>query len=149
MSIRSRFIAPSLFLAISLLLFAAPRVALAAVPDAILAIAGPLAENYGVSGSAVTNLLEKGVSLEGVTQLLLVKEESGKSFDQVTDVYREQGDGIQKTADQLGVAADKYSEKDVEAAIDRAKADATEKASEKAAESAGKAVDSLLGGMKR
>lgn len=149
MSVRSRFIAPSLFLATSLLVFAAPGVAQAAVPDAILAVAGPLAEHYGVSGGAVTNLLEKGVSLEGVTQLLLVKEESGKSFDQVTDAYRKQGDDILKTADQLGVAAGKYSEKNVKAAIDRAKADATEKASEQAAESAGKAVDSLLGGMNR
>lgn len=153
MSPRPRFVALALCLALPLVALAAPRSARATVPESVLVIAGPLAEHYGVSGSAVTNLLQNGMSLESVTQLLLVKESSGKSFDQVTSTYRQQGDDIQKTADQLGVAADKYSAKNVQAAIDQAKADAaqsaSQKASEKATETTTKAVDSLLGGMQQ
>ncbi len=140
----------SLALAACLALFGA-RAAQAAVPESILVIAGPLAEHYGVSGTAVTNLLQNGVSLENVTQLLLIKESSGQSFDAVTGAYREQGNDMTKTADQFGVAAKKYSPKKVEKAIDRAKADAakqaSEEASEKAAEATGKAMDEMLGGM--
>ena len=120
-----------------------------AVPETILVIARPLAEHYGVPGPAVTELLENGVSLESATQLLLVKESSGKSFDDVTATYRTQGEDIGKTADELGVAAEKYSAANVEAAIEKAKADAARNASNKAAEETGKAVDSILGGLNR
>jgi ribosomal protein L12E/L44/L45/RPP1/RPP2 len=103
-------------------------------------LAAPLAEQFGVPGSAVTSLLESGVSLESVTQLLLVKQSTDKSLNEVTDLYRNR-----KAADQLGVAADRYSKEKVESAIERARADATEKASETASDAAGKAVGGLLG----
>ena len=118
-----------------------------AVPEAILAMAGPLAEHYGVPGDAVTGLLQNGMSLESVTQLLLVKESSGQSFDDVTAAYEKQGSDIQKTADELDVAAEKFSAENVQAAIDRAKADTATEASDKAAEETGKAVDSMLKGL--
>ena len=117
-----------------------------AVPETILVIAGPLAEHYGVSGPAVTNLLEQGVSLEGVTPLLLVKESAGREFNEVTAAYEKSGQDIRKTAEQFDVAAETYSAENVDAAIARAKSDAAQSASDKAAEETGKAVDSLLGG---
>lgn len=112
-----------------------------------MAIAAPLAEHYGVSAGAVTNLLENGLSLEGVTQLLLVKESSGKSFDQVTETFQAQGEDITKTADQLGVAADKYSAANVNSAIDRAKASIVDDAAKSAADTTNKAIDSVLDGV--
>ena len=130
-----------LFVTVSL----APRAE--ALPEAMTVIAKSLAEHYGVPGDSVTALLDKDVSMEAVTQLLLVKESSGQSFDKVTDLYSEQGKSIQKTAEELNVAADKYSTKNVQAAIDKAKADAATSASNKAAEETGKAVSSLLGGL--
>ena len=145
MSIRAPYVALALSMVLSLSLFAGPRVSQAAVPQSVLALAGPLAEQFGVSGSAVTSLLEKGISLDSVTQLLLVKQSAGKSLDQVTDLYRKQGNDVRKTADELGVAAEKYSPDKVEAAIDGAKAQVAKSATDKAADSAGKAVGSLFG----
>jgi uncharacterized membrane protein len=140
-----------------------------AVPEALLVVAGPLAEHYGVPADAVTGMLQNGMSLESVTQLLIVKQSSGQTLDDVTSVYHAQGDDIDKTAAELDVAAKKYSASNVQAAIDKAKADAASSAStrasdaastasgkaasaasdatSKAAESTNKAVDSLLGGM--
>ena len=118
-----------------------------ALPEAMTVVATSLAEHYGVPGGSVTALLDNGMSMETVTQLLLVKESSGQPFDKVTDLYSEQGNSIQKTAEELDVAAEKYSAKNVQAAIDKAKADAATKASNKAAEETGKAVNSLLGGL--
>jgi len=118
-----------------------------ALPEAMTVVAKSLAEHYGVPGDSVTALLDKGVSVESLTELLLVKESSGQPFDKVTDLYSEQGDSIEKTADELGVAAEKYSAKNVQAAIDKAKADIATSASNKAAEETGKAVNSLLGGL--
>ena len=86
-------------------------------------------------------------SMESLTQLLLVKESSGQPFDKVTDLYSEQGNSIQKTADELDVAAKKYSAENVQAAIDKAKADMATSASNKAAEETDKAVNSLMGGL--
>jgi len=146
MSIRSSSVALLVPLVLFVALFGAPRVSEAAVPQSVLMLAAPLAEQFGVPGSAVTSLLESGVSLESVTQLLLVKQSTDKSLDEVTNLYRKQGDDVRKAADQLGVAADRYSKEKVEAAIERARADAAEKASEKAADSAGKAVGGLLQG---
>jgi hypothetical protein len=123
----------------------APRAG--ALPEAMSVVANSLAEHYGVSGDAVTQLLDDGVSMESVTQLLLVKESSGEPFDKVTDLYSEQGNDIQKTADELSVAKEKYSAENVEAAIDKAKADTAASASNKAAEETGKAVNSLMGGL--
>ena len=84
-------------------------------------------------------------ALDNVTQLLLLKQSAGKSLDQVTDLYRKQGNDVRKTADELGVAAEKYSPDKVEAAIDGAKAQVAKSATDKAADSAGKAVGSLFG----
>ena len=115
-----------------------------ALPEAMTVVAKSLAEHYGVPGDSVTALLGNGMSLESVTQLLLVKESSGQSFDKVTDLYSKQGNSIQKTADELDVAAEKYSAKNVQAAIDKAKADTATSAADKAAEETGKAVKSLI-----
>ena len=131
----------ALFVTVSL----APRAE--ALPEAMSIVAKSLAEHYGVPGNSVTALLDNGVSLESVTQLLLVKQSSGQAFDKVADLYSEQGNSIQKTADKLDVAAEKYSAKSVQAAIDKAKADTAASASNKAAEETGKAVKSLMGGL--
>ncbi len=144
-----RRIALSLAVALPLLVLGSARVA-QAVPESTLVVGNALAQHYGVPQGAVTGLLESGVSLDSVTQLLLVQESAGKSFDEVTRAYRAQGNDVRKTADQFGVAAEKYSARNVEAALERARADATEQASqeasEKAAEATGRAVDSLFGG---
>jgi hypothetical protein len=135
-------------ISISVLLAAvsvAPRAE--ALPESLTVVAKSLAEHYGVPGDSVTALLEKGVSMESVTQLLLVKESSGQSFDKVTDLYSEQGKSIQKTAEELDVAAEKYSAENVQAAIDKAKADTTASAKKKASEESSKAIDSLMGGL--
>jgi hypothetical protein len=131
---------------LSALALSAPRLAQAAVPDSVIALAGPLAEQYGVSGSAVTSLLKSGINLDTVTQLLLVKQAAGKSLDQVTDLYREGGDDVRKAADQLGVAASSYSPDKVNASLDRAKKEAADVAAKKAADSAGKAIGGFLKG---
>jgi hypothetical protein len=129
------------FVAVSL----APRAE--ALPEAVTIVANSLAEHYGVPGDSVTTLLDKGMSMESMTQLLLVKESSGQSFDDVTDLYAEQGNSVEKTADKLDVAADTYSAANVQAAIEKAKTDAATSASNKAADEAGKAVNSLMGGL--
>jgi hypothetical protein len=152
--IRSPYVALSLSLVLSLVVLATPRVSEAAIPESVLALAGPLAEQFGVPGSAVTSLLQKGISLDNVTQLLLVAQGAGKSFDQVTDLFRDKGNDVKQVADDLGVAADKYSPDKVKAAIDLAKSDAADAAQEaataaakkQAADSAGKAVGGLFGG---
>jgi hypothetical protein len=118
-----------------------------ALPEAINVVAKSLAEHYGVPGDSVTALLDKGMSMESVTELLLVKESSGEPFDEVTDLYSAQGNDIQKTAGELDVSADAYSAENVQAAIDKAKADTASSASDKAAEETGKAVNSLMGGL--
>jgi len=130
-----------LFVTVSL----APRAE--ALPEAMTVVAKSLAEHYGVPGDSVTALLDDGVSMESLTQLLLVMESSGQAFDKVTDLYSEQGNSIQKTAEELEVAAEKYSAKNVQAAIDKAKTDAATSASNKAAEETGKAMKSLMGGL--
>jgi hypothetical protein len=130
-----------LFVSVSI----APRAE--ALPEAMGVVAKSLAEHYGVPGDSVVKLLDEGMSMESVTQLLLVKESSGEEFGAVTDLYEEQGSNIQTTADELGVAADKYSADSVQAAIDKAKADTAASASNKAAEETGKVVNSLMGGM--
>jgi hypothetical protein len=130
---------------LSVAVFLAPRAE--AVPEAMTVVAKSLAQHYGVPGDSATALLDNGISMESLTQLLLVKESSGQPFDKVTDLYTEQGDSIQKTADKLKVGADTYSAENVQAAIDKAKADAATTASNKAAEETGKAVNSLLGGL--
>ena len=144
MTIRASLALISMFV-----LFAAVSVAprAEALPESLTVVAKSLAEHYGVPGDSVTALLENGVSMESVTQLLLVTESSGQSFDKVTDLYSEQESSIQKTAEELDVAAEKYSAKNVQAAIDKAKADAATTVSNKAAEEAGKAASSLLGGL--
>jgi hypothetical protein len=151
MNIRSRFFAVSLVAALSATISwsAAPRVAHAEVSETLLALAGPLAENFGVAASAVTALLDDGVSLETVTQLLLVDQNTDSSLAEVTKVFHEQGDSVDETASELGVEADAYSKEKVTASLEQARADATAKATEdakaKAAESTGKAPDSLGG----
>jgi hypothetical protein len=147
MSSSLRLITVSLAIPLAFAVLSTPRASEAAIPESVMAIAAPLAEHYGVSGSAVTSLLENGLSLESVTQLLLVKESSGKSFDEVTEAYRAQGNDITKAADQLGVAAEKYSAENVSAAIERAKADAVEGATDKATDATRKAVGSVFDSM--
>ena len=153
-SIRFPYVALALSLVLSLAVLAAPRVSTAAIPESVLALAGPLAEQFGVPGSAVTSLLQKGISLDNVTQLLLVSQSAGKSFDQVTDLFSKKGNDVKKVADELGVAADKYSPDKVKSSIDLAKSQAadaaqtaaTEAAKKQASDSAGKAIGGLFGG---
>ena len=154
MNIRSRFLAISLvaLFGATISVSVAPRSANAEVSESLLALAGPLAENFGVPASAVTGLLNDGLSLETVTQLLLVNQETDSSLADVTKLFHEQGDSVEKTADELDVDADVYSTDNVSASLDKARTDATAKAADdakaKAAETTGKALDSLGGLMK-
>ena len=125
------------------------REAHAAEPTGMLALAGPLAEQFGVPAEIVTGLLENGISLDSVTQLLLVSQSSKKGLDEVATLYTETGNEIEKTAAKLDVAASEYSAEKVTAAIDEAKAKAQADASKKAGETASDAVDSVLGGFNK
>ncbi len=144
MTIRASLALISIF-ALCVTLSLAPRAE--ALPEAMTVVATSLAEHYGVPGGSVTALLDNGMSMETVTQLLLVKESSGQPFDKVTDLFSAQGNSIKKAAAELNVAAEKYSAKNVQAAIDKAKADIANSASNKAAEETGKAMKSLMGGL--
>ncbi len=144
MTIRASLALISIF-ALFVTLSLAPRAE--ALPEAMTVVAKSLAEHYGVPGGSVTALLDNGMSMETVTQLLLVKESSGQSFDKVTDLFSAQGNSIKKAAAELNVAAEKYSAKNVQAAIDKATADIAASASNKAAEETGKAMKSLMGGL--
>ena len=146
MSIRLTRIALSLVAVFSLAIAAAPQAARAAIPQSVLALAGPLAQDFGVSSDAVTSLLQKGISLESVTALLLVTQSAKKSLDEVTALYTKNSNDVKKAADQLGVAASKYSPDRVEAAIDKAKQQVADEAAGQAADAASKAVGGMLGG---
>ena len=121
----------------------------AGLADSAKALAGPLAEQFGVPASAVTGLLESGISLDSVTQLLLVSKSSGSNLDAVSKLYGESGNDIDDTAGKLDVDAADYSQDRVTAAIDEAKSQAQADATEKAAKGAGDALDSALGGLNR
>lgn len=148
----ARFPAASLSLLLVTLLVAAAtlsRPAEAGLSESLRAIAPPLAQQFGVPASAVTGLLEGGLSLESVTQLLLVSQSSKSSLDGVTKLYRDAGNDIDKTAKQLDVARSAYSKEKVTAAIDEARASATASAADTATDEANKALDSALGGWGR
>lgn len=117
--------------------------------DAAMALAAPLAEQFGVPAEAVTGLLEGGVGLESVTQLLLVSQSSDKSLDDVSQLYKASGSDIGKTAEQLEVPESAYSDDIVTSTIDKAKEKLQADATDDATEEAGKALDSILGGMKK
>jgi hypothetical protein len=126
-----------------------PRPSEAGLADSAKALAGPLAEQFGVPASAVTGLLESGISLDSVTQLLLVSQSSGSGLDAVSKLYRESGNDIDDTATKLDVDAADYSQERVTAAVDEAKSQAQADATEKATKGAGDALDSALGGLNR
>ena len=73
------------------------RPAEAGVSETVMALAGPLAEQFGVPKAAVSTLLDGGVSLDSVTQLLLVSQSSGKGLDEVSQLYNASGKDIDKT----------------------------------------------------
>ena len=99
--------------------------------------------------SAVTGLLESGISLDSVTQLLLVSKSSGSDLDAVSKLYRASGNDIDDTATKLDVDAADYSKERVTAAVDEAKSQAQADATEKAAKGASGVLDSALGGLDR
>ena len=127
----------------------AARPAEAGVSETVLALAGPLAEQFGVPASAVTTLLEGGVSLESVTQLLLVSQSAETGLDEVTSAYRKYEGDITKTANDYKVAASAYSMENVNSAIDDAKQQLTADATKKVTEGTTKALDDALGGFRR
>jgi hypothetical protein len=132
-----------------LLALAATPSAQAGVSETTLALAGPLAESFGVPAKAVTGLLEDGISLESVTQLLLVSQSASKPLDDVTKLYREVGGDVTRTAEELEVAASAYSSENVTAAIDAAKQKAQADAAKAVTDQADKALGSALGGLTR
>jgi hypothetical protein len=75
--------------------------------------------------------------------------ERNQGLDDVTNLYRQSGNEIEKTGAKLDVAASEYSAEKVTAAIDEAKAKAQADASKKAGEAASGAVDSVLGGFNK
>ena len=151
-----RSIVPTLAGALLLTGLSGAAPATAAVSETVLALAAPLAQQFGVPQSAVSTLLEKGISLESVTELLLVSQSAEKGLDEVTKRYEALGNDIGATAKELDVAASAYSKEAVSAAIDDAKeslqAEATQKATDqvdKAADDANKAIGNALGGFRR
>jgi hypothetical protein len=144
---RRRFVATALLLA-GLLAAPLARPTGAAVSESLLALAGPLAEQFGVPASAVQGLLEGGLSLESVTQLLLVGQSSGTGIFDVAEKFRSQGNDITRTAQALEVEPSAYSEDKVTAAIERAKSAAAADATDRAGAAAGKAIDDALGGLR-
>ena len=126
-----------------------PRPSQAGLADSAKALAGPLAEQFGVPASAVTGLLESGISLDSVTQLLLVSKSSGSELDAVSKLYRETDNDINDTAAKLDVDAADYSQERVTAAVDEAKSQAQADATEKATKDASGALESALGGLNR
>jgi hypothetical protein len=140
----------ALFLSAALLITTVgARDAHAADSTGMMALAAPLAEQFGVPADLVTGLLESGISLDSVTQLLLVSNESEKGLDDVTALYHESGDKIDETAAKLEVAKSEYSAEKVTAAIDEAKAKAQADAAKKAGDAASDAVGSVLGGFNK
>ena len=123
---------------------AVPRAGHAGLSDAALALAGPLAEQFGVPSGAVTALLKSGVSLDSVSQLLLVSQSSKAGFDDVTKLFRESGNDIAKTAEKLDVDAAEYSQEKVTAVIDEAKAKAQADAKQRTADKAKEALGGLI-----
>ncbi len=121
----------------------------AGLTDAAAALAGPLAEQFGVPASSVTGLLENGLSLDSVTQLLFVSKSSETDLDDVGALYEKTGSDIDATATKLKVAAEEYSPDRVAAAIDDAKAKVQADTTEKAAKGANDAIGSALGGLRR
>jgi hypothetical protein len=148
--IRPHRIATALLLSAALLITTVgARDAHAADSTGMMALVPPLAEQFGVPADLVTGLLESGISLDSVTQLLLVSKESEKGLDDVTDIYHESGNKIDETAAKLEVAKSEYSADKVTAAIDEAKAKAQADAADKAGDAASDAVGSVLGGFNK
>ena len=114
-------------------------------PQGMMALAAPLAQQFGVPVGPITSLLDSGVSLESVTQLLLISQSSNKGLDEVTSVFNSSKQNVDKTAAQLKVAASDYSADKVSSAIDSAKAKLEADTRKAAADGANKAVDSVLG----
>jgi len=141
MRIRLPELVSSIALAVALTVTAAPATAIDAS-----ALAGPLAEQFGVPSAAVTTLLEKGMSLESVTQLLLVSQSSEKPLDQVSSLYEQSDNDIGKTAGQLGVPQSAYSDDVVSSTIDQAKAKLQQDAADQVKD---KVLDSVIGGFER
>ena len=148
--IRPHRIATALLLSAALLITTVgARDAHAADSTGMMALVAPLAEQFGVPADLVTGLLESGISLDSVTQLLLVSKESEKGLDDVTDLYHESGDKIDETAAKLEVAKSEYSAEKVTAAIDEAKDKAQTDAAKEAGDAASDAVGSVLGGFNK
>ena len=122
-----------------------PREAEAGVTDTLTALAGPLAEQFGLPGSAVQALFDKGISLESATQLLLISQSSKTALADVSKLYDDSNKNVTQTAEKLKVETSAYSADKVQAAIDSAKADAAA-SQKKAAEDASKAAGSAVGG---
>jgi len=139
---------PSLALSLALASVLAGQAAAQDAPltEAVKVVAHSLATHYNVPTDSVDAMLTEGVSMETVTQLMLVKQSSGQSWEHVTDTWESQGDSIDAAAEKLNVAKEKYSAENVQAAIDKAKADTAASASNEAADAASKAVGSMLGG---
>ena len=131
-----------------LLAAATPRPVEAGTSEALLALAAPLAEQFGVPASSVTALLEGGVSLETVTQLLLIQESAKKPLDDVTSLYRKSND-VTATARELGVDPKDYSQARVDATIAEAKEKATADATDRATEEASGAIGNAIKGWGR
>ncbi len=112
-------------------------------------MAGPLAEQFGVPAELVTGLLENGISLGSVSQLLFVSKESSSGLDTVSELYRETGNDIDATAKKLEVAKAEYSPERVKAAIDDATSTAPAAVTETAIQGVNDAIGSALGGWNR
>ena len=116
-------------------------------PQGMMALAAPLAQQFGVPVGPITSLMDSGVSLESVTQLLLISQSSNKSLDDVSSVFNNSKQSVEQTAGQLKVAAADYSADKVSSAIDSAKAKLEADTRKAAADGTNKAIDSALGGL--
>ena len=117
--------------------------------DTWLALAAPLAEQFGVPSASVTQLIKDGVSIESVAQLLLVTDTSKASLDEVTKLYQESSNDVAAVAKELEVAASAYSKDKVEAVIADAQKQLQAEATDAVADEANKAIGNALGGFSR
>lgn len=144
---RSRRISFSVLAAILICSIGSARGAQAEAAQGMMALAAPLAEQFGVPTGSLTALMESNVSLESVTQLLLISQSSKKDFGAVTEVFNNSSQSVGQTAGQLKVEASEYSKEKVTGTIDTAKAKLEADTREAAADGANKAIGSALGGL--
>jgi len=93
-------------------------------------LVAPLAEKFGVPAGMVESLMESGLSVEGVTQALLVNQASDAGLGEITSMLGDHGNDVSAVADALGVSPSAYGEEAVKSALGDVVGDASGAAGE-------------------